>query len=104
MADQLNVSPDAIRAASERFAGVADTARRIMQDLQNTLAELGPLASKDEYGIAFDKNFSPSVDASGQLLLGVRDGMNVTTTNLQSTADLYDKANGINDDLGRKLA
>jgi hypothetical protein len=104
MADQFEASPDTIRAASQQFSAVGITARTINQNLLAILQGLGPLAGRDAYGAEVDAVMNPAVDGTSQVLLGVGDGMDQTTTNLLTTADLYDKANGLNTDLSNKLA
>ncbi len=103
MANQLNVSPAAILAASTEFADVADTARRIRQDLEDRLKGLSPIAGDDEMGHVFAARFGPAADATTLVLEGVSDGMTKTTEDLQNTAGLYTKANNVNTDLGRHL-
>jgi hypothetical protein len=104
MANELNVSPATILASSTSFADVGDTARTINENLDDQLNGLGPLAGHDDYGAAFEQVFLPAINASRQVLLGVRDGMNLTVQNLQNTAHLYNNANEVNTDLSNGLA
>jgi hypothetical protein len=95
----MAVSADAILDSSGNFAEVGDTARTIVQNLQDGLANLTPIAGTDKYGQAFDAQFNPSVDAAGSVLTGVQGGMDKTVTDLQQTALLYTKSNEVNTDL-----
>ncbi len=99
--NELNVSPDTILAASTDFGDVGDTARIIDGNLQDGLGVLD--VGDDEYGAAFNRTFLPAINATSQVLLGVRDGMNSTVQNLRNTANLYTRSNEVNTDLTSNL-
>ncbi len=103
MADQLDVSPATIMAESEKFSGIADTARRIRRDLTDRLSGLRPIAGDDSYGKEFDVQFHPAVDSAGTVLDGVGGGMEQAEANLRVTASLYTKSDNVNTDLGLRL-
>jgi hypothetical protein len=103
MADQFSVSPDSIDQSSQEFFAVSDTARRILGDTRSGLTELSPIAGPDHYGELFNKNFVPGVNSVEEVLQGTSDGMFQTTTDLQTTAEFYRKANELNTDLPTRL-
>jgi hypothetical protein len=100
---EMSVSPAAILAESERFTDIADSARRIKEDLADKLAGLGPIAGDDKFGHEFDRQFNPAVESAHTVLEGVRDGMEQTTDRLQVTAALYTRSDDVNTDLGVHL-
>jgi hypothetical protein len=103
MGDQFSVSPDNIRSSAEQFENVANTAGNIVTNLLDTVQGNPTPAGNDEYGTAFLKNLQPALDAANQVLTGVQTGFTSTNTNLQYTADMYDKANGVNTELAGKV-
>jgi hypothetical protein len=99
--NEFNVSPAAILAASTDFGDVGDTAQQIDGNLQAGLAHID--VGDDVYGAAFNRTFLPAITATGQVLLGVSDGMHTTVTNLQNTGNLYTRSNEVNTDLSSNL-
>ena len=95
----MNVSADDIFESSGNFSEVSETARRIVQSVNDALAGLAPIAGSDTYGQAFDKQFNPAVDGAGSVLTGVQGGMDKTVADLQQTAGLYTKSGEVNRDL-----
>jgi hypothetical protein len=97
--DHLNVSAGDILDSSGKFSEVAETARLIVANVQERLANIAPIAGTDTYGQAFNSQFNPAVDAAASVLTGVQGGMDKTVTDLKQTADLYTKSNEVNTDL-----
>jgi len=103
MPDYLDVSPAAILSESGKFSDIADTARRIREDLRGRLNGLGPIAGTDVYGQQFDVQFEPAVDGTETVLEGVETGMENTRTNLEVASGLFTKSDYVNTDLGVRL-
>jgi len=60
------------------------------------LRMLGDFAGQDKTGKAFSSQWDPSVQGTGDLLMGFMESMRKVTEGLTNTALLYEKANNIN--------
>lgn len=88
--------PNQIRNSATRFQDVADTARRIDEDTTNGLGLLTPIGGGDDFGKQFDDRFYKAYDAASGVVRGTGDGLDKTKTQLDTTADFYEKADEIN--------
>jgi hypothetical protein len=94
--DPLAVSIDQLKASSEAFATIGDTAHQIAGTTSNAIHEAGSYAGNDPFGDAYNRLVGPGIDGITKALDNLGEGMTATAGKLRDTATLYKASDQVN--------
>jgi uncharacterized protein YukE len=99
MTTPLNVNTTQMSEDAEGFSRISQVANQIRSYMENGLGNLGAFWGSDSVGNQFIAEWNPSIQGLQDTLSGVGDGMQATSNGINTSADLYDRANDVNTDL-----
>jgi hypothetical protein len=102
--NRFAVNLDDLKASSEGYGDVADSAYRIPLTVSNKVGDPNLIAGADQYGQLYASRIAPAIEGATQLLNGVGDGIHNTSKMILTTHDFYAKADDINAEQAGNLA
>jgi hypothetical protein len=95
----LSVNPGQMTQDADGFSQISEVANQIGSYLRNGLAGLGNFWGDDSVGNTFIENWQPGVTGLEDTCSDIGGGMRATSNGINTSADLYTRANDVNTDL-----
>jgi hypothetical protein len=103
MADQIDFTAGDLVTTAQQYGAARDEAQNVRDWVKNQLLAIGPPAGNDVYGNKVSAVLNPIAQGTDNLLGGVVDGFDLTSTNLMTTVDGFNNATDHNVDLANGL-
>jgi uncharacterized protein YukE len=92
----LDVDPAQMSRDAQGFSEISTVANQIGSYMQNALNGLGNFWGSDHVGNTFAATWDPSIQGLQDTFSAIGNGMRATSDGINTSADLYQRANDVN--------